>query len=143
VRLIAVCVDDRPAAGRIVELARAEFPDVKLYVRAFDRRHSLELLAKGVDFEVRETFESALEFGRAALEALGLAPERARDVRDYVRKRDLERLGLQQVEGITAGRELMRARMVQPEPLSTPLHESTALNPEAQELVREDAEPGE
>jgi hypothetical protein len=36
---------------------------------------------------VRETFESALEFGRAALEALGLKPERAIDVRDYVRKR--------------------------------------------------------
>jgi hypothetical protein len=69
---------------------------------------------------VRETFESALEFGRAALEALGLTPERAVDVRDYVRKRDLERLGLQQVEGITAGRELIYARMVQPEPLSIP-----------------------
>jgi voltage-gated potassium channel Kch len=143
VRLIAVCVDDRLAASRIVELARAEFPDLKLYVRSFDRRHSLELLTKGVDYEVRETFESALEFGRAALEALGLTPERAVDVRDYVRKRDLERLGLQQVEGITAGRELIFARMVQPEPLSTPLHESTALNPEAAELVSEEAEPGE
>ena len=107
------------------------------------RRHSLELLAKGVDYEVRETFESALEFGRAALEALGLTAERAVDVRDYVRKRDLERLGLQQVEGITAGRELIYARMVQPEPLSTPLHESTALNEEAEELVGEEAEPGE
>jgi hypothetical protein len=59
VRLIAICVDDRLAASRIVELARAEFPDLKLYVRSFDRRHSLELLAKGVDYEVRETFESA------------------------------------------------------------------------------------
>jgi glutathione-regulated potassium-efflux system protein KefB len=143
VRLIAVCVDDRLAASRIVELARAEFPDLKLYVRSFDRRHSLELLALGVDYEVRETFESALEFGRAALEALGLTPERAVDVRDYVRKRDLERLGLQQVEGITAGRELIYARMVQPEPLSTPLHESMALNEEAEELVGEEVEPGE
>ena len=92
---------------------------------------------------MRETFESALEFGRAALEALGLTPERAVDVRNYVRKRDLERLGLQQIEGIAAGRELMFARMVQPEPLSTPLHESRALNPEAAGLVSEDAEPGE
>jgi glutathione-regulated potassium-efflux system protein KefB len=143
VRVIAVCVDDRSAATRIAELARAEFPELKLYVRSFDRRHSLELLATGVDYEVRETFESALEFGRAALEALGLTSERALEVRDYVRKRDLERLALQQVEGITAGRELMRARMVQPEPLSTPLHESTPLNREAEELVGEDAEPGQ
>ena len=59
-----------------------------------------------------------------------------------MRKRDLERLGLQQVGGITAGRELIYARMVQPEPLSTPLHESTVLNPEAAELVGEkEAEP--
>ncbi len=139
VRLIAVCVDDQIAATGIVELARSQFPDVKLYVRSFDRRHSLEMLAKGVDYEVRETFESALEFGRASLEALGLSLERSREVRDYVRKRDLERLALQQVEGITAGRELIYARMVRPEPLSTPLHEGTALNPEAQELVSEDA----
>ena len=138
VRLIAVCIDDRSVATRIVDLARAEFPDTKLYVRSFDRRHSLELLANGVDYEVRETFESALEFGRAALEALGLTPERAIDVRDYVRKRDLERLSLQQVEGITAGRELIYARMVQPEPLSRPMHDSTALNEEAKGLVSEE-----
>src|SRR6202030_103622 len=36
VRLIAVCVDNRVAASRIVELARAEFPQLKLYVRSFD-----------------------------------------------------------------------------------------------------------
>ena len=88
--------DLRPAG--LSNLVRAEFPELKLYVRSFDRRHSLELVAKGVDYEMRETFESALEFGRASLEALGLTPERAVDVRDYVRKRDLERLGLQQVE---------------------------------------------
>ena len=91
---------------------------MKLYVRSFDRRHSLELLAKGVDFEVRETFESALAFGRAALEGLGMDHERAAEVADYVRNRDLERLALQQAEGITAGRDLAFARRVQPEPLS-------------------------
>jgi hypothetical protein len=39
-----------------------------------------------VDYEVRETFESAPEFGCAALEALGHTPERAVDARDYVRE---------------------------------------------------------
>jgi monovalent cation:proton antiporter-2 (CPA2) family protein len=136
VRLVAVCIDKREAANRIVELVRAEFPGLKLYVRSFDRRHTLELLAKGVDFEMRETFESAVEFGRAALEALGLTPERAVEVADYIRKRDVERLAVQQVEGITAGRDLLSARAVQPEPLSEPLHESEALNAEAAELVK-------
>ena len=136
VRLVAVCVDRREAADRIVDLVRAEFPGLKLYVRSYDRRHTLELLAKGVDFEMRETFESAVEFGRAVLEGLGLAHERAVEVADYIRERDLERLAVQQAEGITAGRDLMFARRVQPEPLSQPLHKSEALNPEAGELMK-------
>jgi glutathione-regulated potassium-efflux system protein KefB len=136
VRLVAVCVDKRPDANRIVDLVRAEFPGLKLYVRSYDRRHTLELLTKGVDFEMRETFESAVEFGRAVLEGLGLAHERAVEVADYVRQRDLERLAVQQVEGITAGRDLTFARRVQPEPLSEPLHKSEALNPEAGELMK-------
>src|SRR5258707_13537333 len=80
---------------------------------------------------MRETFESAVEFGRAVLEGLGLAHERAVEVADYIRQRDLDRLALQQAEGITAGRDLTFARRVQPEPLSQPLHKSEALNPEA------------
>jgi len=141
IRLVAVCVDGKEAANRIVDLVRAEFPGLKLYVRSYDRRHTLELLAKGVDYEQRETFESAVEFGRAALEGLGMAHERAVEVADYIRKRDLERLALQQAEGITAGRGLAWARRVQPEPLSEPLRESEALNPEAAELVQKEDAP--
>jgi glutathione-regulated potassium-efflux system protein KefB len=136
VRLVAVCVDRREAADRIVDLVRAEFPGLKLYVRSYDRRHTLELLAKGVDFELRETFESAVEFGRAALEGLGLAHDRAVEVADYIRKRDLERLALQQAEGLAAGRDLMTKRRVRPEPLSDPTRQPEALNPEAADLVK-------
>jgi len=136
VRLVAVCVDRQETTNRIVDLVRAEFPGLKLYVRSYDRRHSLELLAKGADFEMRETFESAVEFGRAVLEGLGLVRERALEVADYVRQRDLERLALQQAEGIAAGRDLVWKRRVRPEPLSEPTHESEALNAEAVELVK-------
>ena len=134
-RLIAVCVDNREAASRIVDLVHAEFPGTKLYVRSFDRRHSLQLIAKGVDLEVRETYESALVFGRKTLEGLGLDPERAAEVEEFVRRRDLERLALQQAEGITAGIDLLRGQMAQ-EPLSKPAREVEPLNPEAQEIVR-------
>src|SRR5690606_21224200 len=64
---ILVCVDKPDAADRIVELARAEFPLTRLFVRAFDRGHSLRLVKAGVDYEIRETFESALAFGGAVL----------------------------------------------------------------------------
>jgi monovalent cation:proton antiporter-2 (CPA2) family protein len=134
-RLVAICVDNREAASRIVDLVQADFPGTKIYVRAFDRRHSLQLIGKGVDLEVRETYESALLFGRKTLEGLGLDPERAAAIEEFVRRRDLDRLALQQAEGITAGLDLLRAQMAQ-EPLSKPARETRPLNPEAQEIVR-------
>ncbi len=134
-RLIAVCVDNRDAASRIVDLIRMEFPGSELYVRAYDRRHSLQLIAKGVSFELRETYELALAFGRKTLEALGLDPERALAVEEFVRRRDLDRLALQQAEGISAGLDLLHTTMVQ-EPLSKPAGEARPLNPEAQDIVR-------
>ncbi len=128
-RVIAVCVNDPDTAIHIVDLVRAEFPGTALFVRSYDRRHSLRLIAKGVDFELRETFESALAFGRRALEAVGLDAERAQAVEDFVRQRDLDRLALQQAEGLYAGLELWRSRLVQPQPLSEPRREPKSLNP--------------
>src|SRR5205085_10748706 len=104
------------------------------YVRSYDRRHSLQLLAKGVEFELRETYESALRFGRETLEGIGIDPARAADVEEFVRGRDLDRLALQQAEGISAGTDLLHTTMVQ-EPLSKPSGEARPLNPEAEEIV--------
>ena len=99
-KLIAVCIDKTDTANRIVEIVNAEFPLAKLHVRSFDRGHTLDLLAAGVDYEIRETFESAMSprRGRAAL-ARG-APEEAGggDVEE-VRQRDHERLKLQHDRG--------------------------------------------
>ena len=133
-RLVAVCIDNRQAASRIVDLVRAEFPGTKLYVRSYDRRHTLQLIAKGVDFELRETYESALVFGRSTLEALGLDSERAAATEQFVRARDLDRLAVQLAEGLSAGTDLLSTRMVH-EPLSTPAREVKPLNPEAEEII--------
>jgi glutathione-regulated potassium-efflux system protein KefB len=137
VRLVAICIDDREAASLVVDLVHAEFPGVKLYVRSFDRRHSLQLIEKNVEFSVRETFESALVFGRSALETLGFDAERAGAVIDFVRSRDQERFVLQQAEGIGAGIGLLRSRMVQ-EPLSEPEREVQPLNAEAEAIIEGD-----
>ncbi len=134
-RLIAVCVDDQDAANKIVDLVRSDFPDTKLFVRSYDRGHTLELLGKGVTFELRETYESALRFGRGALEALGLDPETARLVEDDVRTRDLNRLAVQQAEGIYAGTDIL-LRRPRPEPLSVPSRPTEALNPEAETIIQ-------
>jgi hypothetical protein len=52
-----------------------------------------------------------------------------------VRARDLDRLALQQAEGVSAGLELFGARYVQPAPLSPPRRETVALNPEASDVA--------
>ena len=82
---------------------QAEFPGTKIFARSYDRGHTLQLLAKDVDYELRETFESAMRFGRKTLEAIGIDAERAAIVEEFIRKRDRDRLAMQQAEGITAG----------------------------------------
>ena len=74
-------------------------------MRSYDRTHTLELRAKGVDYELRETFESGLRFGQKTLEALGMDEDTAGEILEDVRRRDEERLALQAVEGIQAGRD--------------------------------------
>lgn len=136
VQMIAVCVDDRATATRIVDLVNEQFPDTKLYVRSYDRAHTLELIAKGVNFELRETFESALSFGRSALEGLGVDQERAQAVEDDVRRRDLQRLAVQQAGGLLAGVDIL-LRKPRPEPLVVPERRAKGINPEAETIIRE------
>lgn len=113
---ILVCVDKPDVADRIVELCRSEFPLVKLYVRAFDRGHSLRLIKAGVDYQIRETFESALAFGHAVLTGLGFEEIEAAEAIDDVRTRDEQRVELELVGGLVAGRKLIRGNMTTPEP---------------------------
>jgi glutathione-regulated potassium-efflux system protein KefB len=133
-RLIAVCVDKREVADRIVELAQAEFPGAKLFVRSYDRGHTLALLKRGIDFEQRETYEAALTFGTHALEALGFERERAESTLEDVRRRDRERLALQLAGDIYSGMDLI-APGPTPEPLTPPRTGARALNPEAEEVI--------
>ena len=127
-KIVAVCTNHRDTTDRIVELIQAEFPDVRLFVRSYDRAHTLELRARGVEYEIRETFESALMFGRRSLEALGADEDQAYEISLDVRKRDEERLAIQAVEGITGGLDKMRRTPVTPEPLVKPTRESKRLD---------------
>ena len=105
--LVLVCVDDQAAATKIVELVRHEFPNALLLARAYDRDHGLALVKAGVDYPVRETFESAIKFARAALDRLGEPEDAIDDAIEEVRRRDEERFALQLTGGTFAGRELM------------------------------------
>jgi monovalent cation:proton antiporter-2 (CPA2) family protein len=136
-RLIAICIDKQEATNTIVDIVKAEFPGTKIFARSFDRGHTLQLLAKNIDFELRETFESANRFGRKTLEAVGVDPDRAAIVEDFIRTRDRDRVAIQQAEGIYAGIDLMRKRPKMA-PFTEPQHGAKPLNPEAGQIIRED-----
>jgi CPA2 family monovalent cation:H+ antiporter-2 len=124
-KIIAVCTHNRDITDRIVDLVQSEYPDAKIFVRSYDRVHSLSLLAKGVDYELRETLESGLLFGQKTLEALGMTEADASDIKDDIRKRDEMRLAIQAQDGISAGREMLYSNQpVQPEPLIKPKQEA-------------------
>ena len=93
--IILVCIDDPKAAVRIVTLARSEFPQAKLLVRSYDRNHSVELIRAGVDFEIRETAESAHLMGAQGLRALGYSEAEIEEADQDTRQRDRSRLSAQ------------------------------------------------
>jgi glutathione-regulated potassium-efflux system protein KefB len=109
----------------MVALCREAFPLARIYARAFDRIHAMELLEEGVHYQMRETFESAVAFGRAALLELGIAQERVEEVEQEVRRRDHERFVMQQ-QARRDGRDL--ATLPKPEPFTLPNRQAQALN---------------
>jgi monovalent cation:H+ antiporter-2, CPA2 family len=135
-RIVAVCTHGREATDRIVDLIQSEFPHVRLFVRSYDRDHTLTLRARDVEYEIRETLESGLMFGRRTLEAVGQDEETAVDIVDDVRHRDEERLSIQ-----AAGLKDPGISLSNPEPLIRPRHEGRRIDrlpdmPDTTEPVR-------
>ncbi|MGL4243078.1 MAG: cation:proton antiporter, partial [Beijerinckiaceae bacterium] len=137
--VICVCIDNQEAAVTITEIVRANFPLAKLLVRAYDRRHAIEIMAHEPDYVLRETLESALVFGRHTLEALGHGAEEAEGFLEDVRKRDQARLELQIVGDLKSGSHLTHKQAVReavrPTPLDAPQQKSKGLTAETQEVL--------
>lgn len=77
----------------------------------------MELIRAGVDFEVRETVESALLMGAEGLRRLGWDEAAVTEALDDIRRRDVQRL-TEQVQGdFMSGRDKMLPAPV-PEPLA-------------------------
>lgn len=89
-KLLVIAIDDREKAVDMIHVAKMQFPELGVLVRAFDRTHAYELIHAGADFVARETFGSAIFMGEKALKLLGLDEERARRMADTFRKHDTE-----------------------------------------------------
>jgi voltage-gated potassium channel Kch len=68
---LVVAVDDAETCLEIVQLAKEEFPTLKIFARARNRRHAYELHQAGVDYFKRETFDSSLDMAQDVMVFLG------------------------------------------------------------------------
>ncbi|HLZ76576.1 monovalent cation:proton antiporter-2 (CPA2) family protein [Phenylobacterium sp.] len=123
-KVLLIAIDDRDKALEITEAAKQAFPQLYVAARAFDRPHAFELLARGADWAERETYESALNFGRHALEGLGFTDRRALKAAIVFREQDNQLFRQQQasygqgeeqyVSAVRASRETFE-RLIQAE----------------------------
>lgn len=70
-RMLVVAVDDADSAVEIVKLAKENFPHLKIFARARNRRHAFDLDRVGADYYHRELLDSSLTMARDAMIALG------------------------------------------------------------------------
>ena len=83
---LIIALNDPEASTRLARIAIKHFPNLRVITRAHDMRHMFELRDLGVEIIERETFESSLELGRAALTAITGDAERAkRTVKAFAR----------------------------------------------------------
>jgi monovalent cation:proton antiporter-2 (CPA2) family protein len=107
-KVIAFCNDnqDGELSREAVTAVLEAFPQASVMVRAFDRRHLMELRGLDLMLAERELFEGAVVMGKAALRASGVDAREVSRVEGEYRMRDCERLERQQETGdIRAGWE--------------------------------------
>ncbi len=126
--LILVCVANVSDTNKIVKLVKEEFPTTKVFARAYDRLHAIDLMKAGADYQIRETFESALAFSQEALLHLGVEEDEAVRLTQDMRQRDQERLEMQVTAGISAGADLRYSNTPKPTPLTKPQREGQIID---------------
>jgi monovalent cation:proton antiporter-2 (CPA2) family protein len=107
-KIIAFCNDNEGGelSHDALQAVLEAFPQASVMVRAFDRRHLMELRGLDLVLAERELFESAVVMGKAALRASGIDQHEIDRVEREYRMRDCERLERQQQTGdIRAGWE--------------------------------------
>jgi voltage-gated potassium channel Kch len=76
-KLLIVALDNMEDVLRVVEVAKRNFPHLKIMARARNRNHAYLLMDRGVDGLVRDTFHSSLKLAEESLMALGIPPDDA------------------------------------------------------------------
>ncbi|HEY3493880.1 MAG TPA: NAD-binding protein [Polyangiaceae bacterium] len=91
-KLLVIAIDDQEKSVQLAEAVREHFPSLAIVARARNIAHWQKLRTLGVEVVERETFEAAVNVGRAALEKLGVRPYEARERADQFRRHNLRSL---------------------------------------------------
>ena len=73
--VMLLTMDDPPAAGRAVQIARRRWPELRSVVRARDAEHAALLQNLGADAVVPDTFEASLQIAGHVLRGVGIRPD--------------------------------------------------------------------
>lgn len=76
-KLLVVVLDHMEDVLRTVEVARRNFPHLKILSRARNRRHAHLLMDRGIENPIRDTFHSGLKLAELSLTALGIDEDAA------------------------------------------------------------------
>lgn len=87
-RLMIVAVGNRDACLHIVDMVKAEFPQLVVFARARNREHAYLLHKAGADAFKRETFDGALNFAQEILIRLGYSEASVRRKAKVFRQHD-------------------------------------------------------
>ena len=81
-KLLVIAIDDQEKTLVMTKHAKQYHPHVTVLARAYDRGHAYALLEAGADHVFTETYFSALEMGKVSLEALGMHPFAAEQLKE-------------------------------------------------------------
>ncbi|MFN7155484.1 MAG: NAD-binding protein [Acidovorax sp.] len=132
---VLVCTDDAKTTTHIVELLNNERPLIPVLTRAHDRQHAIELLRLGLDYQMRETFESAMSVGMQALESLGVDADEVADVANSNRARDADRLQLELADNKDGARQFFWGKKWIKTPLTQTQRTAQALHEEVADAI--------
>jgi len=123
-QVIAFCNDNEGGemSREAMKAVLRAFPQASVMVRAYDRRHLIELRGLDLVLAERELFEGAVAMGKSALRASGIPPDEIDRVEREYRLRDCERLERQAESGdLHAGAERSFASGPLPDETSGPV----------------------
>lgn len=104
---IVFCMDGKEFNAESLEMIKMSFPEAKLFVRAYDRVHLLEVKKAGLDGVKREVFESAIHLARQTMTGIDIDEVLIDEVDREFRQLDCDRLEAQRNAGdMMAGRHL-------------------------------------